>query len=60
MSFEDDIDKICCKAARRSERDNMARQDNGSDSYWRKQQQSMEAGGNYDLLAPWIKVKHES
>lgn len=56
MTFLEECQAVCNKATAMSARQNRATADNGSAAYWLKQQYNYEAGGSYDLLAPFIKV----
>jgi len=54
MAFQDELDAICCKAARRAARDNKLMALSGSLDYWREEQRKCADGRSYDILAPWI------
>lgn len=54
MSFQDELDAICCKVARKVARDNKLTALSGSLDYWREEQRKCKEGRTYAILAPWI------
>lgn len=57
MSFQDELDAICCKVARRVERDTKLAYLSMDDDYWRLEQHKYAIGDTYAILAPFINTE---
>jgi hypothetical protein len=54
MNFEDQLNTLVQKVAKRAAKDENLRQLSGSLDYWKEQNERMKAGLSYALLTPWI------
>lgn len=57
MSFQDELDAICCKVARRVERDTKLAYLSMDADYWRLEQHKYAEGLTYAILAPFINTQ---
>lgn len=57
MSFQDELDAICCKVARRVERDTKLAYLSMDADYWRAEQDKCAQGYTYAILAPFINTQ---